>query len=331
LKSALTRGVDTEEKDLSIIIPLYNEEKNVQLLYELIHQAILPLEMRYEILFVDDGSEDATFDLAKKIAFLDNRVRVIKLRKNYGQTPAMAAGIDMARGKILVTMDGDLQNDPADIKELLVKIQEGNDIVCGYRLKRQDKLITKKIPSWIANWLIRKITGIPIKDNGCTFKAYRTDMIKKIPLYSDMHRFIPAMVYVSGAKISQIPVRHHARKFGKTNYGITRIYKILLDILMVKTILSLASRPMYMFASIGLFVGVFFMITLLLSIFNIIYRSDIPMVTVFGCTMMFGFLSMYFIFLRALCDLIYKTGIFKNTTLASICASFVNLEPKRKE
>ena len=331
MKSTLSSEVDIEEKDLSIIIPLYNEEENVQLLYELLHQAISPLEIKYEILFVDDGSEDATFELVKKMALLDNRVMVIKLRKNYGQTPAMAAGIDMARGKILVTMDGDLQNDPADIKELLVKIQEGNDIVCGYRLKRQDKLITKKIPSWIANWLIRKITGIPIKDNGCTFKAYRADMIKKIPLYSDMHRFIPAMVCVSGAKISQVPVRHHARKFGKTKYGISRIYKTLLDILMVKTIISLASRPMQMFTSIGLFVGVLFMITLLLSIFNIIYRPDLPMITVFGCNMLFGFLSIYFIFSGALCELIYKTGSFKNITLASICASFVNVEPKRKE
>jgi glycosyltransferase involved in cell wall biosynthesis len=256
---------------------------------------------------------------------------VIKLRKNYGQTPAMAAGIDMARGKILVTMDGDLQNDPADIKKLLVKIQEGDDIVCGYRLKRQDKLVTKKIPSWIANWLIRKITGIPIKDNGCTFKAYRADMIKKIPLYSDMHRFIPAMASVSGAKISQIPVRHHARKFGKTKYGISRIYKIILDILMVKTIISLASRPMHWFTSIGLFVGVLFMITLLFSIFNVIYRPDTPMITIFGCTMLFGFLSVYFIFSVALCDLIYKTGNFNKIKLAWICASFFNVEPMGKE
>ena len=164
--------------------------------------------MEYEILFVDDGSRDGTFRKATELAGGTARLRVIKFRRNYGQTPAMAAGIDHARGKILITMDGDLQNDPADIPKFLEKITEGNDIVCGWRHKRQDKLISRKIPSVIANRLIGRITGVPIKDNGCSLKAYRADIIKSIPLYSDMHRFIPAMTSMAGTKVAEIKVNH---------------------------------------------------------------------------------------------------------------------------
>jgi len=174
--------------ELSVIAPLYNEEASVGLLYDAIVQAVRPLDIDYEILFVDDGSSDNTIPEVIKLAEKDKRLRIIKFRRNYGQTPAMAAGIDHARGSILVTMDGDLQNDPGDIPMLLDKITEGNDIVVGWRHKRQDKLITRKIPSRIANWMIGKITGVPIRDNGCSLKAYKADVIKNIPLYSEMHR-----------------------------------------------------------------------------------------------------------------------------------------------
>ncbi len=232
---------------LSVITPLYNEEESVEPLYQAITNALEPLNIAYEILFIDDGSKDNTAAESQKLAELDNRLRVIKFRRNYGQTPAMAAGIDNARGKILITMDGDLQNDPSDIPNFLKKIDEGYDIVVGWRHKRQDKLITRKIPSIIANRLIGKITGVPIKDNGCSLKAYKADVIKNIPLYSEMHRFIPAMASLSGAKVAEIKVKHHARQFGESKYGLSRIFKVLIDLIAIKSILSFYSNPLALF------------------------------------------------------------------------------------
>ncbi|MBT8439232.1 MAG: glycosyltransferase family 2 protein, partial [Gammaproteobacteria bacterium] len=231
-------------KLLSIITPLYNEEDNVALLYERIVNAVAPIGIDFEILFVDDGSKDNTMSEARKLAEKDIRLRIIKFRRNFGQTPAMAAGIDEARGDVLITMDGDLQNDPDDIPRLLQKLEEGYDIAVGWRHNRQDKLVTRKIPSRIANWLIGKITGVPIKDNGCSLKAYRADVIKNIPLYSEMHRFIPAMSSLAGTRIAEIKVKHHARVFGESKYGLSRIYKVLVDLLTIKAILSFFSRPL---------------------------------------------------------------------------------------
>jgi glycosyltransferase involved in cell wall biosynthesis len=187
-------------------------------------------------------------------------VRVVKFRRNYGQTAAMAAGIEAARGDVIVTMDGDLQNDPRDIPQFLELIDQGYDIVVGWRHNRQDKLITRKIPSRIANWLIGKVTGVPIRDNGCSLKAFRANVIKRIPLYSEMHRFIPAMASIAGPRVAQIRVRHHARRFGESKYGLSRIYKVLLDLMVIKTIASFASRPLRWFAllSLPLFALAFF-------------------------------------------------------------------------
>ena len=179
-------------------------------------------------------------------------MRVVNFRRNYGQTPAMAAGIEQAHGKILVTMDGDLQNDPRDIEHFLAKIDEGYDIVVGWRHNRQDKLISRKIPSKIANWLIGKVTGVPIKDNGCSLKAYRASLIKEIPLYSEMHRFIPAMASIAGPRIAEIKVRHHARQFGQSKYGLSRVYKVLLDLMVIKTVASFTSRPLLWFALLAM-------------------------------------------------------------------------------
>ena len=217
-----------EQPDLSVIVPFYNEEDNLVRMHAAIVNAMEPIGMSFEMVFVDDGSRDRTLERAVEVARTDSRLRVVKFRRNYGQTPAMAAGIEQARGKVLVTMDGDLQNDPADIAHFLAKIDEGNDIVVGWRHDRQDKLISRKIPSRIANWLIGKVTGVPIKDNGCSLKAYRAALIKEIPLYSEMHRFIPAMASIAGPRIAEIKVRHHARQFGKSKYGLSRVYKVLL-------------------------------------------------------------------------------------------------------
>ncbi|HEY0341683.1 MAG TPA: glycosyltransferase family 2 protein, partial [Steroidobacteraceae bacterium] len=212
--------------ELSIVVPLYNEEDSLRPLYAAITHAVAPLGISFEIVFVDDGSKDGTVRVADEIARADSRVCLVKFRRNYGQTPAMAAGIAQASGDVIVTMDGDLQNDPADIGALLRKIDEGYDIVVGWRFDRQDKLVSRKIPSRIANRLIARVTGVPIKDNGCSLKAYRASLIKKIPLYSEMHRFIPAMASIAGPKIAEIKVQHHARQFGQSKYGLSRIYKV---------------------------------------------------------------------------------------------------------
>jgi glycosyltransferase involved in cell wall biosynthesis len=236
------------EPKLSVIVPFYNEEDSIEPMYAAIVAAVEPLALSFEMVFVDDGSRDATAERAERIARHDPRVRFVKFRRNYGQTAAMAAGIEYAKGEILVTMDGDLQNDPADIEHFLAKMSEGFDIVVGWRHKRQDKLLSRKIPSKIANRLIGKVTGVPITDNGCSLKAFRGSLIKSIPLYSEMHRFIPAMASIAGPRIAEIKVRHHARQFGKSKYGLSRVYKVLLDLMVIKTVASFTSRPLLWFS-----------------------------------------------------------------------------------
>jgi glycosyltransferase involved in cell wall biosynthesis len=234
--------------DLSIIVPFFNEEENVHRMHAAIVEAVEPLGIEFEMLFVNDGSRDRTLEVATDIARGDPRVCVVNFRRNYGQTAAMAAGIEQARGRVLVTMDGDLQNDPRDIEHFLAKMNEGYDIVVGWRFNRQDKLVSRKIPSVIANWIIGKVTGVPIKDNGCSLKAYRGSLIKQIPLYSEMHRFIPAMASIAGPRIAEIKVRHHARQFGQSKYGLSRIYKVLLDLMVIKTVSSFTARPLLWFS-----------------------------------------------------------------------------------
>lgn len=238
--------------DVSIVVPLYNEQDNVGRLCTATHEALARMERSYELVLVDDGSRDETCAVAAAIARSDPRVRLVALARNSGQTAAMAAGMAHARGKYLVTMDGDLQNDPRDIPLLVDKLEDDYDLVAGWRMKRQDKLITRKIPSRAANWLIGKITGIPIRDNGCSLKAYRASLIRQVPLYSEMHRFIPAMSSIAGARIVEVPVRHHARQFGQSKYGLSRIYKVLLDLISIRLVIAYANRPLAWFFKMAL-------------------------------------------------------------------------------
>lgn len=302
--------------DLSIVVPLYNEEESVKPLYDAITHAVTPLGIAYEILFVDDGSKDKTFETAKNIAREDKRLRVIKFRRNYGQTPAMAAGIDKAKNEIIITMDGDLQNDPSDIPLFLDKIEEGYDIVVGWRHKRQDKLITRKIPSKIANWIIGKVTGVPIKDNGCSLKAYKADVIKSVPLYSEMHRFIPAMASLAGSNVAEIKVKHHARKFGVSKYGLSRIYKVLLDLLTIKTIVSFTSRPMLWFSILAIPFLLLSAITLLIFILMFFSEGTGSLVIMASLIVIFTASGFFLIMGGALGELIYKTGDMKVHELA---------------
>lgn len=294
--------------DLSVIVPLYNEEDSVTPLYNAIVKSVDRMGINYEMLFVDDGSKDNTVPTATKLASQDSRLRVVKFRRNYGQTPAMAAGIDNAIGEILVTMDGDLQNDPDDIPMLVRKIDEGYDIVVGWRHKRQDKLITRKIPSMIANKLIGKITGVPIKDNGCSLKAYKASVIKKIPLYSEMHRFIPAMSSLAGTKVAEVKVKHHAREFGESKYGLTRIYKVFIDLITIKTLLSSFSSPLKVFS---VFAGTSAAIGLFAFIAAVMLQEGDPTFIFYCVAAIYSALAITLLLWGTLGELIYQTGDLK--------------------
>jgi glycosyltransferase involved in cell wall biosynthesis len=238
--------------DLSVVIPIKDERDNLAPLHERLRQALQPLGLSYEILFVDDGSTDDSFAVLQALAGRDAHVKVVRLRRNFGQSAALQAGIDWSCGEVLVTMDGDLQNDPADIPILLDKLGEGYDAVLGLRARRQDHLLIRKIPSLLGNWLIRKVTGVPIKDMGCTLRALRRDLAEGLPLYGEMHRFIPVLAQQYGGRLTQIEVRHHARVAGKTKYGLTRTFRVVLDLITVKFLHSYLTRPMHVMGLAGL-------------------------------------------------------------------------------
>jgi glycosyltransferase involved in cell wall biosynthesis len=245
-----------EAVDVSVVVPLYNEEESVRPLVAAVGSA-LASDFRWELILVDDGSTDATVAIVQELARTNPRVRLVRLARNYGQTAAMQAGFDFARGSVVVSMDGDLQNDPRDVPRLIATLNEGYDLVVGYRTRRQDKLITRKVPSWIANFIIRQITGLSIRDNGCSLKAYRRATLERIRLYSDMHRFIPAVAAgMAGARILEIPVQHHPRRYGTSKYGLSRVLKVLGDLLVIRMIRYSRDRPFAMFASAAASVGV---------------------------------------------------------------------------
>jgi glycosyltransferase involved in cell wall biosynthesis len=310
--------------DLSVVVPLFNEEESVGVLYESVRSVIDDLEMEAEMIFVDDGSTDLTYTRASQIAEGDRRLRVVKFRRNYGQTPAMAAGIDLAAGGIIVTMDGDLQNDPRDIPEFLEKINEGFDIVVGWRFNRQDKLVSRKIPSRIANWIIGKVTGVPIKDNGCSLKAYRADVIKHVPLYSEMHRFIPAMASIAGARIAEIKVRHHARQFGESKYGLSRVYKVLLDLLTIKTIATFSARPLKWFAMLSAPFLLLSTVMVAWALAGLITDGDLSL-PIAGTAVLLGALGVFLLFSGGLAELISSTGTFEVDRMPLLTAEEVVL------
>lgn len=234
--------------ELSVVAPLYNESENVSPLVAWILEALSGYPHTYEVILVDDGSRDDTWAHVVAAAAADPRIHGLRLGRNVGQTAAMMAGFDHARGRVVVSLDGDLQNDPRDIPTLVAKLDEGYDLVCGWRQRRQDKLILRKVPSWVANRLIRRLTGVPITDNGCSLKAYRHDLLDRISLYAEQHRFIPALSASVGARITELPVRHHARRFGESKYGISRTVKVLVDLITLKMITTFRSRPLVGFA-----------------------------------------------------------------------------------
>jgi len=308
---------------LSVIAPFFNEQDNIEPLYRSIIAAVEPLQVSFEIVFVDDGSRDATLARAVAIARTDPRVLVVKFRRNYGQTAAMAAGVAYANGSILVTMDGDLQNDPADIRKMLAKVAEGFDIVVGWRHDRKDKFLSRKLPSRVANWIIGKVTGVPIKDNGCSLKAYRAAVIKAIPLYSEMHRFIPAMASIAGPRIAEIKVRHHPRRFGTSKYGLSRIYKVMLDLLVIKTVTGFASRPLLWFTLLSLPALVFSLTAFAYAAFAVLVRgTDMPL-PVAGAGLIFGSGAVMLMSSGAIGELVFKLGEVREPDFARLTTDCV--------
>jgi glycosyltransferase involved in cell wall biosynthesis len=250
LQQSMASSADVPE--ISVFLPVYNEEPNLRPLHAKLDDALKTLGRSGEIVYVDDGSTDGSLNILREIAEIDPRVRVVALRRNYGQTAAMAAGIDAARGKVLIPMDADLQNDPADIVRLLDKLNEGYDVVSGWRKNRKDKMVTRKIPSMIANRLISWIGGVPLHDYGCSLKAYRRESLQDVRLYGEMHRFIPIYASWAGARVTEIPVEHHPRTMGKSKYGLSRTVKVVFDLITIKFMASYQTKPLYLFGWAGL-------------------------------------------------------------------------------
>ena len=243
---------DESGPEVSVFLPVYNEEPNLLPLHAKLDEALQKLGRSAEIIFVDDGSTDGSLRILRQIAAADDRVRVVALKRNYGQTAAMAAGIDAARGEVLIPMDADLQNDPADIVRLLEKLDQGFDVVSGWRKHRKDKMVTRKIPSMIANRMISWIGGVPLHDYGCSLKAYRRESLEDVRLYGEMHRFIPIYASWAGARVAEIPVEHHARTMGQSKYGLSRTIKVIFDLITIKFMASYQTKPLYLFGWAGL-------------------------------------------------------------------------------
>lgn len=260
---------------VSVVIPLYNEEENVLELHARLKAVLDTIGYDYEILFIDDGSTDGTLALLQDIQSQDRRVVVLSLRRNFGQTAAFAAGFDYSRGEIIVTMDGDLQNDPHDIPKL-VEMMKDNDLVSGWRKKRKDPFISRRLPSIMANWLISKVTGVNLHDYGCSLKAYKRDVIKNLKLYGEMHRFIPAVASWYGVRIAEVETTHHPRLRGKSKYGISRTVKVVLDLITVKFLQSFSTKPLQFFGPIGLLSGALgFIISLYLAMGKLFMGREI--------------------------------------------------------
>ncbi|NOX53198.1 MAG: glycosyltransferase family 2 protein [Planctomycetes bacterium] len=240
---------------VSVVIPIYNEVENIDRLYDALRPVMDGLQEPYEILFVDDGSTDGSTERLQALAERDPRVKVIEFRHNFGQTAAMDAGLHAASGEVIITMDGDLQNDPADIPMMLAKLREGYDLVHGWRKDRHDAFLRRKVPSRIANWLISRVTGFPVHDLGCTLKAIRREIAEELHLYGEMHRFIPILAHWRGAKCVEVVTRHHPRQFGQSKYGLSRTFRVVLDLITVKYLIQYLVSPMKLFGAMGLACG----------------------------------------------------------------------------
>jgi len=306
--------------DLSIVVPLYNEEESVDALYDEIRAAADDLGLDWELLLVDDGSSDGTLDRLRQLCARDPRVVAVRFRRNFGQTAALQAGFDRAAGRVVVTLDGDLQNDPRDFGLLLATLDEGEgcDVVCGWRRDRKDRMVSRRIPSMAANWLIGRITGTPVHDNGCTLKAYRADVVKRARLYAEMHRFLVPIMALSGSRTTEVVVHHRARRFGRSKYGISRIWKVFLDLLTVKMLLGFTTRPAKWFAALSVPFLLGMLLALAASVYVHLtvapghrYPLVFPAITIL-CAFAFAHLLIFGLF----SELVVRTGDFRPGEMA---------------
>ncbi|WP_409571992.1 glycosyltransferase family 2 protein [Kouleothrix sp.] len=262
--------------DLSVVIPVLDEAENLPALAERLTRSLEALGASYEIIVVDDGSRDNSFAILRELARADARMRVVRLRRNFGQTAAFSAGFDRARGRVVVTLDADLQNDPDDIGMLLEKIDQGYDVVSGWRAFRQDPFLNRRLPSMIANWLISRVTGVHLHDFGCSLKAYRAEVLAGIRLYGELHRFIPAIASWQGVAVTELPVHHAPRRFGRSKYGIGRTLRVILDLITIRFLLSYGTRPMQIFGLLGLSIsGLGFLLGLYLTYAKLVAGESI--------------------------------------------------------
>ncbi|MCB9831161.1 MAG: glycosyltransferase family 2 protein [Planctomycetes bacterium] len=306
--------------DLSIIVPVFNEEEALPRLEEELAEILHLLPKRTEVILVDDGSTDRSFEILSAMARRRSWVVVVRLATNFGQTQAMAAGIDAAQGEVLVCMDADLQNDPRDIPRLLEKMEMGFDIVSGWRRDRKDKLVSRRLPSICANWLIGWLLGVKIHDYGCSLKAYDARIMKSLHLYSDMHRFLPALAWKCGARVTEIPVNHRPREYGTSKYGLSRVFKVFIDIIVIKMIVDFSSRPAHYFGVIGSFFLIAGLIVLPFFVLNLVadYRTNLVLPSVL---IMVGVTALYFFLMGALGDLIVRVGHHDATEYARSTAT----------
>lgn len=294
---------------LSLILPVYNEEESLPHLHDAIHAALDGRTFSWEVIYVNDGSTDNSLAELEQITSADpEHVRVVALRRNFGQTAAIAAGIDHSTGDVIVLSDADLQNDPADIPTMVEKIEQGYDVVSGWRKNRQDTFLTRVLPSRMANWLISNVTGVHLHDYGCTLKAYRREVLTGFRLYGEMHRFIPAYAYSVGARMTEMPVQHHARKYGKTKYGLTRTLKVVLDLFTVKFLLSYANKPIYLFGGTGLaLIIISALVFILLMIRRIFFQVEVLTSPFFQMSTMFTILGFQSILMGLIAELLVRT------------------------
>ncbi len=294
--------------DLSVVIPIYNEAKNVEKLYEKLEEVLSKLDKSYEVLLVDDGSTDGTTDKLAKIHKRNPKYKIIQFRRNYGQTAAISAGFDYSIGDVIVTIDADLQNDPKDIPKILKKMEDGYDVVSGWRKERKDPFLTRIVPSKIANWLVSILAGIHLHDYGCTLKAYSKDVAKNVQLYGEMHRYIPALASWIGINVTEVPVSHHERKFGKSKYGISRTPRVILDLITLKFLLSYSTRPIQIFGSLGIITGFLgFLIALFLSYVKLVQKQSIGDRPLLLLAVLLIFLGFQFISMGLLGELAVRT------------------------
>ena len=293
---------------VSLVVPVYNEEENLPLLYQRVVESLDPLGINWELILIDDGSTDTSVAVGRELVQADGRLTLLELRRNFGQTAAMAAGFDEAKGEFIVTLDADLQNDPADIPKLLSQAADGYDIVSGWRKDRQDNFLARTLPSRMANLLISTITGVHLHDYGCTLKVYRRDALAGLNLYGEMHRFLPALVAQRGARVVETPVNHHPRRFGVSKYGIGRTFKVILDLMTVKFLSSYSTKPIYLFGGIGLLLfGAGFGLVGVMTYLKLVHGVSMILTPLPTLAAMFVILGMQSLMLGLLAELVIRT------------------------